>query len=84
MNNICEPIYSECFFRIIMRAKTGKKLYLKEDHLYGKNKEKVNCSWSLSWQDCIWFKTEQDAKDFANNYFKNFKNYEVEGFEYIM
>lgn len=84
MMNMCEPLYVESFYRIIMRAKSGKKLYLKEDHWYGKNYEKINCAWSPTSQECLWFETEKDAKEFAEKYFTNFKNYEIEGFDYAM
>ena len=67
----------EDFWRVIMKTKTGLKLYLKA----GKGN---SCSWDKDWSDAIWFQTENDAKNFCKNYFKNFKNYEIENFKYMI
>lgn len=64
----------EIFYRVTMTTYNGKKLYLKADT--------INCTWEFSNKDAIWFETEKEAKEFCNKYFKNFKNYEIEEFEY--
>ena len=59
------------FSIITMKTKTGKKLYLKSG--------KVNAvEWTFDKQDAIWFQTEEEAEKFCKNYFKNFKDYEIE------
>ena len=63
------------FYAIVMKTKTDKKIYLKE----GKNN---NYEWTFDRDECIWFETDTQAKEFSNNYFKNFKNWFVEKFEY--
>lgn len=65
------------FCRVIMKTKSGLKLYLKA----GKGNA---CSWDKDWTDAIWFQTEKDAQDFCKKYFKNFKNYEIEVFKYAI
>lgn len=72
------------FYRIIMHTYNGKTLYLAENTWYGKNEEKINCSWDFSYKNALWFETYKEAEDFAKDYFKNFTNYEIEEFfEYI-
>ena len=34
--------------------------------------------WTFDKQDAIWFQTEEEAEKFCKNYFKNFKDYEIE------
>lgn len=59
------------FSIVTMKTKTGKKLYAKAGH--GKSIE-----WTFDKQDAIWFQTEEEAEKFCKNYFKNFKDYEIE------
>ena len=37
-----EVLYKDIFYRITMKTKGGKKLYLCENSWYGKNGEKIN------------------------------------------
>lgn len=74
----------ETFYRIIMRTYNGKKLYLKENKWYGKNEENINCSWDFDSSNAIWFENEKEANNFCKSYFKNFKGYEIEEFEYYI
>ena len=65
------------FSIVTMITKTGKKLYLKAG-----NGNAVE--WTFDEQDAIWFQTEEDAENFCKNYFKNFKDYEIESVkEYV-
>lgn len=59
------------FSIVTMKTKTEKKLYLKS----GKGNA---VEWTFDKQDAIWFQTEEEAEKFCKNYFKNFKNYEIE------
>lgn len=61
----------EYFNIITMKTKTGRTLYAKAGH--GKSIE-----WTFDKQDAIWFQTEEEAEKFCKNYFKNFKDYEIE------
>lgn len=74
----------ETFYRIIMKTITGKKLYLRENKWYGKNEENINCSWEFTSENALWFETYKEAEDFCKRYFKNFKNYEIEDFEFYI
>lgn len=69
----------EIFYRVIMKTKTEKKLYLRCADIY--SNDKVRCEWEFSSENAIWFDTEQDAERFCKSYFKNFTNYEIEEFE---
>ena len=71
----------EAFYKVIMKTKTGKKLYLREHTWYGKNAKKINCSWEFTPENALWFETEKQALDFCKDYFKNFTKYEIEYFE---
>lgn len=89
MNNILKIGYNEFgtkenFYRITMITKGNKKLYLCEGSWYGKNAEKLNCSWTFKKMDAIWFETLKQAEEFAKSYFKNFKNYMIESFVEII
>ena len=64
----------EIFSRVYMELKTGKKLYL----VAGVGK---SCKWGDK-ENAIWFDTEKEALDFCNGYFKNFRDFKVENFEY--
>ncbi len=77
-----EVLYKDIFYRITMKTKGGKKLYLCENSWYGKNGEKINCRWEFTKANALWFETEKDAQDFCKDYFKNFTNYEIENFVY--
>lgn len=67
----------EYFNIITMKTKTDKILYAKAGH--GKSIE-----WTFDKKDAIWFQTEEEAEKFCKNYFKNFKDYEIETIkEYI-
>lgn len=59
------------FSIITMKTKTDRTLYAKAGH--GKSIE-----WTFDKQDAIWFQTEEEAEKFCKNYFKNFKDYEIE------
>lgn len=75
-----ELVYRDLFFRVIMKTRNGKKLYLCEDSWYGKNAEKIKCKWEFSSVNALWFETEENAQDFCKEYFKNFDRYEIEDF----
>lgn len=64
---------NEVFFRITMKTQSGKKLYLKA----GTGK---SCKWDFNKNEAIWFETLNQTKNFADTYFKNFKNYNIEEF----
>lgn len=72
----------EIFYRIVMKTKSGKKLYLKCTDIY--TNDKIRCEWEFSSENAIWFDTDTQAEKFCNMYFKNFKNYEIEEFEYCI
>lgn len=63
----------DIFFRIIMKTKDGKTLYLKAG--IGKS-----CKWDFDKNEAIWFETLNQAENFVNTYFKNFKNYTIQKF----
>lgn len=77
-----EVLYRDIFYRIIMKTKAGRKLYLCENSWYGKNAEKINCKWEFTKANALWFETKEDAINFCKDYFKNFDNYEIEDFVY--
>lgn len=52
----------------------GKKVYLQADGDVFK--------WTTNVNDAIWFDYEYKAEQFADGYFKNFKNYEIIPLEY--
>lgn len=60
----------DLFYVVAMNTKKGKTLYLKEGH-------NNNFEWTFDFQESIWFETEKDTKKFANDYFKNFKDWFV-------
>lgn len=64
----------EIFYVIIMKTKNGHKLYLGCGNGLG-------MVWTNKEESC-WFNTDKEAKDFAENYFLNFKNYEIEEITY--
>lgn len=64
----------EIFFRIFINTKKGGRLYLKAD-------KGNSCKWDKK-EHAIWFCTYNEAKTFCERYFKNFKNYNIEEFEY--
>jgi len=66
---------NETWFVITMNTKNGKKIYLKEG--IGNSYE-----WTFDREQAIWFEFEDKAKEFANSYFKSFKNWFVEDFDY--
>ena len=79
-----EVSVKDFFYRIIMHTRDGKKLYLTENTWYGKNSEKINCTWDFNYNNALWFETYDEAEEFAKGYFKNFTGYEIEEFfEYI-
>lgn len=65
------------FILLTMKTKNGKKLYLKE----GKGK---SFEWTFDKKQALWFCTLEEIKEFADNYFKNFKNYSFEDFDYYI
>ena len=75
-----EMLYKDLMYRITMKTRDNKKLYLSEDHWYGKNAEKISCKWTFTANDALWFETQEDAQDFCRDYFKNFDRYEIENF----
>lgn len=89
MKNVVEIGYNEIgiqenFYRIVMYTKNGKKLYLVEDKWIGKNAEKLLCKWEYTKHNALWFDSLAQAKKFAEDYFKNFINYKIEGFTEIL
>lgn len=72
----------EFFYRIVMIAKNGKKLYLCEKP--DKNPKIMLCQWEFNTANCLWFESEKGAKEFAQDYFKNFDRYIIEEFEYAI
>ena len=88
MNNVVKIGYNEfgtkeILYRITMKTKENKKLYLTEDFWCGKNAEKLICKWTFNRMDALWFETFESVTEFAKDYFKKFKNYEIESFEEI-
>ena len=71
----------EYFYRIVMNTLSGKKLYLKAGKCIG---DKMNCEWEFTNENAIWFDTHKEAENFAKDYFKNFKEYKIEEFSYII
>lgn len=72
----------EIFYRVIMKTKTGKKLYLICTNIYPN--DKVRCTWEFDDENAIWFDTDTQAEKFCKMYFKNFNEYEIEEFEYCI
>lgn len=67
------------FVVITMKARSGRKLYLKASSKEVKGDPyKVLCEWSLTSDDAIYFETDAEATKFANSYFKNFKGWVLE------
>ena len=60
----------DLFYVVAMNTKTGQTLNLNEGH-------NNNFEWTFDFQESIWFETEKDTKKFANDYFKNFKDWFV-------
>ena len=79
-----EAVYSSVYYRIYMKLRTGIKVYLCENKWYGANYSKINCKWDTNRENALWFETSKDAEDFCKEYFKNFKDWEIECFEEIM
>jgi hypothetical protein len=78
-----EILNRDVFYRVTMKTKGGKKLYLCENSWYGKNAEKINCKWEFTKANALWFETKREAERFCKEYFKNFDNYEIEDFIYV-
>ncbi len=72
----------EIFYRIIMKTKAGRKLYLKCTNIFSNGI--IKCEWDFSSEDVIWFETDTQAEKFCAMYFKNFKDYEIEEFKYYI
>lgn len=60
------------FVAIIMNDRKGRILYLKASDKFSKN---VICEWTYDYDEAIYFNCPAEAEKFANNYFKNFKNW---------
>lgn len=63
------------FVVIYSKTKKNKKIYLQAD-------KGESCKWTFLKNEAIWFETEQQAEQFGNHYFKNFKNWNLESFTY--
>jgi hypothetical protein len=59
----------EYFYVITMKTKNGKTIYL------GEQGNKLG--WSFDYDEAIWFETLEDSENFARDYFKYFKNWEI-------
>lgn len=61
--------FDNIFYAITMQTKTDKTLYL------------MSCNeefkWTFDYEEGLWFNTENEAKKFANEYFKRFKNWKI-------
>lgn len=64
------------FFVITMLVGNKHKVYLGADSTNDKR-----MIWTTK-DESVWFESEKDAKDFAEHYFKNFKNYNIENLCY--
>ena len=89
MNNVVEIGFNEyatreTFYRIVMRTKDGKKIYLTENKWIGKDGGKLNCKWCFEKNNALWFNSLEQAKKFSEDYFTNFRNYEIESFTEIL
>lgn len=62
----------EEFFVIKMK---NKSIYLAIDEQY--KGKKTKCIWTNNYDESIAFNTQNEAEDFANNYFKSFYNWEI-------
>lgn len=62
----------EIFYVIVMKLRNGHKMYLGCGE-----REGLNMIWTNKDEAC-WFNTDKEAKDFAENYFINFKDYSIE------
>ena len=60
------------FVAIVMEDKKGRTLYLKASNKPSKG---VVCEWTYNYDEAIYFNCPSEAEKFANNYFKNFKNW---------
>ena len=67
----------EIFYEITMNTKGGKPLHLAADN-------GNSCKWVFDRTNSIWFNTLEEAQKFAKQYFKNFKNYNIEEFCYFI
>ena len=65
----------DVFYVITMKTSNGKKLYLACD--IGNS-----CKWIFNKSEACWYNTYKEAEDFCKSYFKNFKNYIIESFNY--
>ena len=75
-----KPYYRDVY-RITMMSKTGRKLYFTVDQVFGLNKDgsyRRSYKWQPMKLGSMEFKNEKEAKDFAEGYFKNFHNYEID------
>ena len=80
-----ETLYCDLMYVITMKAKSGKTLYLRHiKDIYKRNGEITEiCKWVTDRNESTYFETEKKAREYAENYFKNFKNWEITEFEYI-
>ena len=62
--------FDNLFYAITMQTKTDKTLYLMSGANGGFN-------WTFDYEECIWFETENEANNFASDYFKNFNNWKI-------
>lgn len=63
--------FDNVFYTITMQTKSDKTLYLMCDNINGGFK------WTFDYEDSIWFNTENEANNFASDYFKNFHNWKI-------
>ena len=67
---------TEQFSLITTQTKNGKTIYLEEQgNTFG---------WTFNCNNALWFNTHDEAKKFAESYFKNFKNWEVKEINYTL
>lgn len=65
----------DIFYVVTMKTCNNKKLYLACD--IGNS-----CKWIFDKSEACWYNTYKEAEDFCKSYFKNFKNYIIESFNY--
>lgn len=63
-------MFDNLFYVITMQTKNNKILYLMSDNA-------KDFKWTFDYEEGVWFETEQSARDFASQYFKNFKEWSI-------
>ena len=67
---------TEQFSLITTQTKNGQTIYLGE--------QGNSFGWVFDYNNALWFNTNEEAKRFATDYFKNFKNWKVKEIDCIL